>query len=91
LQESTTAVNDGLWHNVVVVKATGVSTKFYIDGSYKSDGGSNNTGNLTNSYQFYIGGGNAYAGVFSGLIDDVRVYNRALSAAEIAAIYNGGK
>jgi hypothetical protein len=28
---------------------------------------------------------------FSGLIDDVRVYNRALSAAEIAALYAGGK
>jgi hypothetical protein len=30
------------------------------------------------------------AGVF-GLIDDVRIYNRALSAAEIAAMYVGGK
>jgi prepilin-type N-terminal cleavage/methylation domain-containing protein len=28
---------------------------------------------------------------FSGLIDDVRIYNRALSAAEIAAMYAGGK
>ncbi|HUC01691.1 MAG TPA: LamG-like jellyroll fold domain-containing protein [Candidatus Paceibacterota bacterium] len=28
---------------------------------------------------------------FNGLIDDARVYNRALSAAEIAALYNGGK
>jgi len=28
---------------------------------------------------------------FSGLIDDVRIYNRSLSASEIRAIYNGGK
>jgi hypothetical protein len=28
---------------------------------------------------------------FPGLIDDVRIYNRALSAAEIQAIYNTGK
>jgi hypothetical protein len=28
---------------------------------------------------------------FSGLIDDVRIYNRALSASEIQAMYNGGK
>ncbi len=26
--------------------------------------------------------------VFNGLIDDVRIYNRALSAAEIEAMYN---
>lgn len=26
--------------------------------------------------------------LFDGLIDDVRVYSRALSAAEISAIYN---
>jgi len=30
-------------------------------------------------------------GYFSGLIDDVRIYNRALSASEIQAMYNGGK
>ena len=28
---------------------------------------------------------------FQGLINDVRLYNRALSAAQIAAMYNGGK
>jgi prepilin-type N-terminal cleavage/methylation domain-containing protein len=28
---------------------------------------------------------------FNGLIDDARIYNRALSASEIAALYSGGK
>ena len=28
---------------------------------------------------------------FSGLVDDVRIYNRALSASEIQAMYNGNK
>ncbi len=28
---------------------------------------------------------------FPGLIDNVRIYNRALSASEIQAMYNGGK
>lgn len=31
------------------------------------------------------------ANYFNGLIDDARVYNRALSAAEIAALYKGNK
>lgn len=30
-------------------------------------------------------------GDVQGMIDDVRIYNRALSTAEIAAMYNGGK
>jgi hypothetical protein len=38
-----------------------------------------------------IGGNNSFAGeFFEGLIDDVRVYNRALSAAEIAGDMAGG-
>jgi len=36
-------------------------------------------------------GSNGYTYSFTGLIDDVRVYNRALSAAQVAALYNGGK
>jgi prepilin-type N-terminal cleavage/methylation domain-containing protein len=36
-------------------------------------------------------GGTVVGNYFSGLIDDVRIYNRALSAAEISALYNGGK
>ncbi len=33
-------------------------------------------------------GSNEY---FNGAIDDVRIYNRALSASEVQALYNGGK
>jgi hypothetical protein len=40
----------------------------------------------------YIGSDTTSGGRnFNGLIDDVRIYNRALSAAEIQSIYNGGK
>ena len=38
-----------------------------------------------------IGGNNSFAGeFFRGLIDEVRVYNRALSAAEITQDMNSG-
>jgi prepilin-type N-terminal cleavage/methylation domain-containing protein len=36
-------------------------------------------------------GGGVGSGYFAGLIDDARIYNRALSAAEIQAMYNAGK
>jgi len=44
------------------------------------------------SSNIYIGGVfNSGYGGFNGLIDDVRVYNRALSAAEIQTLYNAEK
>jgi prepilin-type N-terminal cleavage/methylation domain-containing protein len=43
------------------------------------------SGSINTSFSLKIGW---VEGAFSGLIDDVRVYNRALSAAEIAAMYN---
>jgi hypothetical protein len=46
--------------------------------------------NTTSQTTFAVGGeGTAHP--YLGAIDDVRVYNRALSAAEVQAIYNGGR
>ena len=46
---------------------------------------------VSNSQTPHIGDDTAGNYHFSGLIDDVRIYNRALSAAQITAMYNGGK
>lgn len=83
-------VKDGLWHHVLGQK-TSSALQIYVDGVSRgsisnSDTISYPTGDL------YIGrhgnGGTAYD--FKGLIDEVRVYNRALTSNEIAAHYNGG-
>ncbi|MGY6560564.1 MAG: LamG-like jellyroll fold domain-containing protein [Luteibaculaceae bacterium] len=47
------------------------------------------TGNIVNSNSFYIGGLNANSHRFKGSIDELYLYNRALSVQEIQAIYNG--
>ena len=45
----------------------------------------------TNNADFKIGySEDAFSG-FIGLIDDVRIYDRALSAAEVQALYNLGQ
>lgn len=46
-----------------------------------------NIGNMTNSAPLYIGFSETWTGYFNGSIDDVRIYNRALSDAEVAALY----
>ena len=64
--------------------------KFYLDGGLVGTSGDiSDIGSLTNSNSVILGRfGTSDLYYFDGPIDDVRVYNRALSAAEIQAIYN---
>jgi hypothetical protein len=89
---STSIVNDNNWHFVVGV-ATGSTTYVSIDGgSPQGNTGSSYTGytNYTTA-RYNIGNTSASrGGYFTGSIDDLRIYNRALSGSEIAALFNGG-
>lgn len=78
------------WNHYVVVKE-GTTIKIYINGVFNTSGsiGATNIGGITN--EFRVGIWYAYSQIWNGLIDEVRIYNRALSAAEIAAIYNATK
>jgi hypothetical protein len=70
---------------VAVVVTNSVGTIYYngtnATGSFVADTGYGQVGN------YYIG--NGYAAT-TGIIDDPRVYKRALSAAELTQLYNGG-
>ena len=66
----------------------GANLRFYVNGTLV--GTQAVTGNITTSAQALRIGGNAVWGeFFAGLIDDVRIYNRALTPAEITADMNG--
>jgi hypothetical protein len=78
---------DNYWHLVGLVVDNG-TIKFYKDGAFISS--SNSYSILSQSENFAIGAGGMNGGqYFKGLIDDVRIYNRALNEAEIQALYNG--
>jgi Concanavalin A-like lectin/glucanases superfamily len=81
------SVNDGLWHHVVGVY-TGTQMQLYVDGVL--DQQNNRKGAIaTNDYQVNIGNNAEAAGrQFDGSIYDVRIYNRALTAADIAVLGN---
>ena len=85
-QYSNTTVTDGNWHFVCFVK-NGTSGTYYLDGN--ADG--TPTAAINVSYvnnDFVIGRDyrdNVYP--FIGLIDEVRIYSRALSASEIQDHY----
>ena len=82
--------NDDMWHNVVVVCSDNSHMNLYIDGVLN---GSEEfpTKDLTNINQIRIGNnlGNLSECAFAGKIDDVGIWNRALTQEEITAMYNG--
>jgi Concanavalin A-like lectin/glucanases superfamily len=86
--EGHTAVDDGNWH-FVAVTVTGSTVQFYIDGVAD---GAPVTSAEPNSYSgaHAIGYGENDTGDWDGLLDDVRIYNTALSAANIANLYESG-
>lgn len=81
-------LRDGKWHHVVLVN-TLTSIQEYIEGVLV--GTTNGTwAPATNSAPLVIGNrGPNTAGTY-GSIDDVRIYNRALSAQEVAQLYTQG-
>jgi hypothetical protein len=84
--ESPQNCNDGNWH-FAVGTYDGQNLKLYVDGILVA------TTSTTASVYYGSGGvaigrdGSNNAGYFNGIIDDVRIYNRALSADEVRQIY----
>ena len=61
----------------------GLTMRIYVNGAQVSSGALTGTGALSAS-PLRIGGNSVWGEWFAGLIDEVRVYNRALTPAEIA-------
>ena len=85
LIKGTIPVNDGKWHHVAGVY-DGKKMYLYVDG--RLDGSAATTANIpTSTDPVYIGENSQAKGRFwNGLIDDVRIYDRALTAEEIATL-----
>ena len=83
---STGNITFNAWNFVVSVyiNATQELTN-YVNGVQISSG---TAGDITSAIAFEYGKGLSAPEYFDGTIDDVRIYNRALSAAEIQALYN---
>ncbi|MDO8566997.1 MAG: LamG domain-containing protein [bacterium] len=87
---STTSVNDNKWHHVAFTKS-GSTLSLYIDGVLEdSDTDTTNT-TTTNNSLLYVGMRGATSFPLTGNVDDIRIYSRALSAAEVLNLYNVGK
>ena len=80
--EAATALGTGAWAHIVATNSNG-TYRLYVNGTEVQSG----SGTLINGGTLAMIG-RFGGGYWNGFIDDVRIYSRALSAAEIKAIYN---
>lgn len=84
---TSSSLNTGEWYHIAYTSDSATNTsKIYINGVQDGPDGTANT-------EMTTGMGIGYHSEdtpFNGLIDEVAIFNRALTADEIAAIYNAG-
>jgi hypothetical protein len=90
---TTRTYNDGLWHHVVVTVGAGGS-KMYVDNAFAAQNVSMTTPEVITGY-WRIGYDNVNTWTsqptnffFTGKLDDIAIYNRELTAAEIITTNN---
>jgi prepilin-type N-terminal cleavage/methylation domain-containing protein len=91
------AIPDTNWHQwMLTFNPATQAGSIFMDGSLKTNspgcGGWTGTSIFNSTTNITLGSKNAGASwPLNGTLDDVRIYNRALSAAEVAALYSGGR
>jgi hypothetical protein len=85
---SAAGISASAWHHIVATYDE-IIMKIYIDGVFSASqayAAAINTSGTALNIGTYYGSSNS----FDGKIDDVRIYNRALSASEVLNLYNSG-
>jgi len=86
----TTNIDDGTWH-FVLGKYDGAIASIWVDGNFEGYSPPF-SGSLANTSKIFNIGGycNGTLASWGGKIDEVRVYNRALSTSSIQTLYQSG-
>src|SRR5262249_1327141 len=87
---STTVIQTGVWYHVAGTWDSAVGLKLYVNGTAESTNAALVT-RLASGQPLQIGNQPVFGPrLFNGLIDEVQIFNRALSAAEVQGIFNAG-
>ena len=88
---SSSAVNDGSWHHFAFVQKDN-GGQMYLDGILEDADNSSGKVNLLSTIRTYVGADVRDIATspkyFSGKVDNLRIYSRALSSSEIQAFFN---
>ncbi len=93
------SLNPGLWNHIVVTQDASKVQQIYFNGKRvanatvigtkrREDGGVGGT-NRNAVANIFIGGGGVYKAGFTGWVDDVQVWNKALTEDEVKKAMNG--
>ncbi|MGH1432517.1 MAG: DUF6701 domain-containing protein [Neptuniibacter sp.] len=84
--KSNTAINDGDWHHIVLTRnATDGAYQIFIDGSLDKSG-TGGIGDIGNSFDL-LGKIKSSSDELEGLLDEVLIFDEALSLAQVTAIH----
>jgi len=90
---SSANVSDNKWHLITVTydsSASGGAT-LYIDGALDTTNSNSSAWVLPSAKPFEAGfSSDGVLRAYTGLLDDIRIYNRQLTASEVLSIYNTG-
>jgi hypothetical protein len=77
------------WHNIVITKV-GETVNFFLDGILLNDGNITSGQDITNTKIVFGSNGTNWGGgeFFNGKLDDIGIWNRALTEEEIQNLYN---
>lgn len=85
---STAVVADGTWHHVGFTWNPNRGVEFYVDGRLDSFHPATASTSIEGNTILLVGGWSSSTFTVSGSLDDVRIYNRALSPSEVTQLYN---
>ena len=90
----TTRINDGAWHNLIIVKAGHASARLrlYVDGVMEDERDASFEGPLDFPMDPDLTVGDFTGGTYPAIgdFDEVAIWGRALSASEAGAVYRRG-
>ena len=87
------SINGDTWHHIVTtVDRAATQCKLYLDGAlHKTDNSIATVGTLTADVDVHIGAISASSNLLRGKIDEVAIWDVALDADAVSAIYNSRK
>lgn len=84
---ANSTITDTDWHHIVLTRDGSGNKKLYLDGVQDNVTTNDGSRDTTNGQNFQIGS-SGWGQPFNGTIDDVAVWNRALSESEVLALYS---